>query len=96
MRQVSVVIVVGFFGRPPFPQDKPCLQIMEMAGTHLLHRCRLVIELTHFGGIIAPSDSAELDFRLLARCLWGPGSVKPDCVAGQRPDNNLKRACSST
>jgi hypothetical protein len=34
-----------------------------------------------FGGIISPSDATELDFLLLARSLWRPGSVKPNCVA---------------
>ena len=66
---------------PALSQDKPCLQIIEIAGTQLLHGDCLVIELTLLGGIIAPSDSTELDFRLLARSLWRPGSVTPDCVA---------------
>src|SRR6266851_1614397 len=66
---------------PAFPQDEPGLQIFEIAGTQLLHGDRLVIELTLFGGIISPSDSTELDFRLLARGLGRPGSVEPNCVA---------------
>src|SRR5207245_494835 len=46
---------------PAFPQDEPCLQIFEIAGTQLLHGDRLVIELTIFGGIISPSDATKLD-----------------------------------
>ena len=77
MRPVSVMIVVGFFGRPPFPRIALLSNPQDSRRTGRSPR----VELALFGGIISPSDSTELDLRLLARSLWRPDSVKSNCVA---------------
>src|SRR5882724_2830000 len=81
IRPVSVVIVEGFFGRPPFPRISPALQIGEIAGAQLLYSDRLVIKLAIFDGIITSSDPTELHLRLAAGGLGYPGSMEPNGIA---------------
>ena len=83
MRPVSVTMVVGFFGRPPFPEDETGVQIVEVERAKLLDGDRLVIELAFFGGIVALRDTAQLDLRLLPRAFGGPDPMQADGVAAR-------------
>jgi hypothetical protein len=72
-----------FLGPPTFPQDEPCVEVIEVERTELLDRDRLVIELALLCGIVALSNAAQLDLRFLPRTFGGPHTMQADRIAAR-------------
>ena len=71
----------GFLGAPALSKNEAGFKIGDVKVTQFLNGNRLAVELLLFGRVVALSDPAQLDLRLLASALWCPDSVQSDCEA---------------
>ena len=83
MRPVSVTIGRRLLGPPALPQDEACVQVIDVERAELLDRDGLVIELALLGGVVALSNAAQLDLRLLPSAFGGPDAMQADGVAAR-------------
>ena len=76
-------------GPPALPQDEACVQVIEVERAELLDRDGLVIELALLGGIVALSNAAQLDLRLLPRAFGRPDAMQADGVAARAAQGSV-------
>ena len=71
------------FRAPALPEDKTCVEVVEIEGAKLFDRDGVMIKLAFFSGIVALGNATQLHLRLLPRSSRRPDAMQADRVAAR-------------